>query len=333
MTTGLHRRRLLTVLPALALLPLARPARAQIDQSVRTIRIVVPFAAGGVPDVVARVIAEPLSRILEKTVIVENRPGAGGTLGATAVARSPADGSTLFIGTSAFILNKALNPALPYDPVADFTSICEVANSPNVFVVGAKLGISSMAEFISYAKSRTDGVSYASPGIGTTPQLAVELLRVRAGLPLVHVPFNNAPQIIQALDTGVVPFSCAAAPLVQAHVASGALKALAVTSAKRWAGMPNVPTMAEVGFPDFVLDTMIMLAAPAHLDPSVRKQLSDATQAALKQADVRSMLERVGFDVVARSADQLDARIRSEVILWHDIVRDTQAAAKFQPKP
>jgi tripartite-type tricarboxylate transporter receptor subunit TctC len=289
----------------------------------RPVKVVVPFAAGGPPDFVARVVADPLALELGGTVVVDNRPGAGGTTGVISVARAEPDGHTLLIGTSAYIVNKALNEQLSYDPIKDFTPICEIANAPNVFVVNAKLGVNSLKEFTAFARSQPNGVNYSSPGIGTTPQLSSELLRLRANIAMEHIPYNSGPQAAQAVLANLVQLSCSAIPLVQPHIEAGTLKPLAVTSATRWRGMPDVPVMAEAGFDDFVLDTMVMLAGPGRLPAAITATLSDAMQAILARPAIREALQRGGFDVVAKPPAALADRIFKEVPMWHHIISVT----------
>lgn len=289
----------------------------------RPVRIVVPFGAGGPPDLVARVLADPLAKRLNATIVVENRPGAGGTTGVMSVARAEPDGYTLLIATSAYIVNKALNEQISYDPIKDFTPICEVANAPNVFVVNAKLGVNSLKEFIAFAKSQPKGVNYASPGLGTTPQLSCELLRVRANIPMEHVPYNSGPQAVQALLTDLVQLFCSASPLVQPHIDSGALKPIAVTSSTRWRGLPNVPTMQEAGFDNFVTDTMVMMAGPDRLPQEITAKISTAMQEILSEPAIQQALHHGGFEVVAKPAPALAARIAKEVPMWRDIVQAT----------
>jgi len=289
----------------------------------RPVKVVVPFGAGGPPDLVARLLADPLAKEINGTVVVENRAGAGGTTGVTSVARAEPDGYTLLIATSAYIVNKALNDQISYDPIGDFTPICEVANAPNVFVVNANLGINSLKEFVTFAKSQPKGVHYSSPGLGTTPQLSCELLRVRTNISMEHVPYNSGPQAAQALLTNLVQLFCSAIPLVQPHIDAGTMKPLAVTSATRWRGLPNVPTMHEAGFDDFVTDTMVMLAGPARLPPDITAKLSNVAQAILAQPAIQQALQRGGFDVVAKPPAALAARIAKEVPMWRDIVTIT----------
>src|SRR5262249_21069342 len=233
---------------------------------------------------------------------------------------SEPDGYTLLIATSAYIVNKALNDQISYDPIRDFTPICEIANAPNVFVVSSKLGVNSLNEFVAFAKSQPKGVHYSSPGLGTTPQLSCELLRVRANISMEHVPYNSGPQAAQALLTNLVQLFCSAMPLVQPHIDAGTLKPLAVTSATRWRGLPDVPTMQEAGFDDFVTDTMVMLAGPARLPREVTAKLSEVMQTILIQPAIRQALQRAGFDTVAKPPAALAARIAKEVPMWRDIV-------------
>jgi tripartite-type tricarboxylate transporter receptor subunit TctC len=320
------RRRVLGLLTRAlgAMVPIALTRRhADAAWPERPVRLVVPFAAGGPPDFVVRILADPLSAELGGAVVVDNRPGAGGITGVTNVARSEPDGYTLLICTSAYILNKALNDQVGYDPVKDFTPICEVANAPNVFVVNAKLGVNSLGEFVAFARGQPNGVSYSSPGTGTTPQLSSELLRVRTNISMAHVPYNSGPQAAQAVLSNLVQLSCSAIPLVQPHIAAGTLKPLAVTSGTRWRVLPDVPTMAEVGFDDFILDTMVMLAAPAHLPPQILAKLSAAMQTILARPAIHDALQRGGFDVVAKPANELAARISKEIEMWQNIVTVT----------
>lgn len=317
------RRSVLAMAAGLATAASVRAHATPSDWPAHPIRLIVPFAPGGPPDVVARVIADPLSQALKGTIVVENKAGAGGTLGVMDVAHSDPDGYTLLIGTSALVVNKAVNPTLKYDPEADLTPICEIANAPNVFVTSSKMGIDTLPQFIAYARATPNGASYSSPGRGTTPQLSSELLRARAGINLTHVPYNSGPMAVQALLSGLVQLSCTALPLVQPQIEAGALKALAVTGPQRWRALPNVPTMAEAGFPDFVLDTMVMLEAPARIDAWIVDKLSQSIQQVLRDPAIRKVLETSGFDVVAKGPAQLANRIHKEIKQWNEVVATT----------
>jgi tripartite-type tricarboxylate transporter receptor subunit TctC len=315
---------------AAAALPGSRAAGAPLGAAwpPRVIRIVVPFGPGGPPDLVARVLTEPLSKALGTTVVVENRLGAGGTTGVISVVRADPDGGTLLVCTSSFILNKALNAQLPYEPSKSLSPICEIANAPNVFAVNVKLGVGTLKEFVALAASQPEGLHYASPGLGTTPQVSSELLCSRAGIKLVHVPYNTGPQAVQALLTGLVQFICMAAPLLQPHIEAGTFKALAVTSPQRWRALPDVPTMREAGFDNFETDTLLLLAGPPGLPPAIVDTIAEASQAILRQPDIRAALEKAGMDVVAKGPEALAARIARDERMWDDIVKATGLNSK-----
>jgi tripartite-type tricarboxylate transporter receptor subunit TctC len=172
-------------------------------------------------------------------------------------------------------------------------------------------------------RSRPDGLHYSSPGLGTTPQVSSELLRVRAGIKLVHVPYNNGPQAVQAVITDLVQLSCMAVPLLQPQIDAGTLKALAVTSPRRWRALPDVPTMKEAGFDDFETDTLIMLAGPPNLPSEIVTPVADAMQALLQRPELRASLEKAGLDVTARGPAQLAARIAHDERMWTEIVKST----------
>ena len=290
----------------------ARPLAAQLATALtggrahaawpdRLVKIVVPFGAGGPPDLVARVLADPLAKELNATVVVENRPGAGGTTGVTGVARSEPDGYTLLIATSAYIVNKALNDKLSYDPIADFTPICEIANAPNVFVVNANLGVNSLKDFVAYAKRQPNGVNYSSPGLGTTPQLCCELLRVRAGIPMEHVPYNSGPQAVQALLTNLVQLFCSAVPACAAAHRFRTTEADSRHQRDALARPAGRPDHAGVRFRRF--------RARYHGDAGwtgpvcraeITTKVSNVLQTILSRPEIRQSLERAGFDVVAK---------------------------------
>lgn len=313
---------------SLAATTILQVPKAQASWPPRIVRIVVPFGPGGPPDLVARVITEPLSKAIGTTVVVENKPGAGSTTGVISVVRAAPDGGTLLLCTSAFILNKVLNDQIPYEPTKSLTPICEIANAPNVFVVNPKLGVNTLKEFVELARSRADGLHYSSPGLGTTPQVSSELLRVRAGIRLVHVPYNNGPQAAQAVITDFVQLSCMAVPLLQPHIDAGALKALAVTSPTRWRALPNVPTMREAGFDSFETDTLVMLAGPPNLPSQIVTPVADAMITLLHQPELRATLEKAGLDITARGPDQLAMRIANDEKMWNEIARSTGLTSK-----
>ena len=195
--------------------------------------------------------------------------GAGGNIGIGSVARADPDGYTLLVTSSAFVLNPSLYANVPYDPFTDFAPISEMVASPNVFLARPDLGVSSIKELVALARKEPDKLNYGSPGVGTTPQLAAELLKVREKINMVQVQHAGAGPAVQAILSGTVPVACVALPPAQPHILAGKLKALAVTSEKRASGLPDVPTMTELGYKDFVLDTMQALLAPAKTPPEI----------------------------------------------------------------
>ena len=289
----------------------------------KPLRIIVPFAPAGPVDVVARLVSVPLGEALKTSVVIENRAGAGGNIGIGAVARGDADGYSILMCSSAFMLNPSLYDNVPYDAVADFAAVSEMATSPNVFVANPSLGVSTIADLVALAKKEPDKLNYASPGTGTTPQLSAEVLKVRAGIKMAHVSHNGAGPAIQAVLAGTTQIACTALPPAQPHVEAGKLKALAVTGDKRWFALPQVPTMAEAGFKDFVHDTVIVMAAPVKTPGDVVARLAKEVNAALARPDIKERLQKAGFEVLAKGPDVLKARIAREVPMWKAVVAQT----------
>ena len=286
----------------------------------RTVRIVVPFAAGGPSDLTARLMGDKLREALGQTFIVENRSGAGGNLGIAQVARSAADGYTLLVVSSAFVVNPGLYRQVPYDPFKDFSPIAELDTSPNVFVATPASGVGSIAELVARAKANPTELSYASAGIGTTPHLAGELLKITAGIDIVHVPFPGAGPAIQAILAGTVPLMCASLPGAHPAIMAGTLRALAITGAERWFDMPDVPTMLELGYAGFVSDTFHCMLAPAGTPSDIVDRLAGASLAALKQPDFHGKLRTLGFEVIGKGPDGLRRRIAEEVPRFRDLI-------------
>ena len=286
----------------------------------RTVRIVVPFAAGGPSDLTARLMSAKLGEALGQTFVVENRGGAGGNLGIAQVARSAPDGYTLLVVSSAFVVNPGLYKQVPYDPFKDFAPVAELDTSPNVFVATPASGITTIAELVARAKAKPDELSYASAGIGTTPHLAGELLKIAAGIDLTHVPYPGAGPAIQAILGGTVPLMCASLPGAHPSILAGTLRALAVTGATRWFDMPDVPTMLELGFSGFVSDTFHCMLAPAGTPAAVVDRLAAVSLDALKEPAFHDKLRTLGFEVIANGPDGLRRRIAEEVPRFRDLI-------------
>jgi tripartite-type tricarboxylate transporter receptor subunit TctC len=286
----------------------------------RPIKIVVPFAPAGPTDIMARIVAQHLGDAMGGTAIVENKPGAGGNIGIGGVAHAEPDGYTLLITSSAYVVNPGLYAKIPYDPYKDFAPIAELGTSPNVILVNPTLGINSVADLVARAKADPNELNYASPGIGTTPHLSGELFKIVAGIQITHVPFSGAGPAIQAILSGTTQVAFAALPPAHPHIESGALKALAVTGAHRWFDLPDVPTMVELGYKDFISDTFQGFLAPAKTPPAVVEQLAAKSIEILKMPKIAEQLRNNGFEVLANGPDGMRKRIDDEVPKWRDIV-------------
>jgi tripartite-type tricarboxylate transporter receptor subunit TctC len=292
----------------------------------RPIKIIVPFAPGGPTDIMARIVATHLGEAIGGTLVVENRPGAGGNIGIGIAAHADPDGYTLLITSSAYVVNPGLYAKIPYDPYKDFAPIAELGTSPNVILVDPKLGVNSIADLVARAKANPNELNYASPGIGTTPHLSGELFKITAGVNLTHVPFSGAGPAIQAILAGTTQVAFAALPPAHPHIESGALRALAVTGEHRWFDLPNVPTMIELGYKDFISDTLQGFLAPAKTPPAVVELLAARSTEILKVAKTAEQLRNDGFEVIANGPDGMKKRIDDEVPKWRDII--TRAGIK-----
>jgi tripartite-type tricarboxylate transporter receptor subunit TctC len=281
---------------------------------------VVPFAPAGPTDIMARILASHLGDAIGGTVIVENKPGAGGNIGIGGVAHAEPDGYTLLLTSSAYVVNPGLYAKIPYDPYKDFAPIAELGTSPNVILVNPALGINSIADLVARAKANPDELNYASPGIGTTPHLSGELFKIVAGVQVTHIPFSGAGPAIQAILSGTTQVAFAALPPAHPHIESGALKALAVTGTHRWFDLPDVPTMIELGYKDFISDTFQGFLAPAKTAPAIIELLSAKSIEILKVSKTADQLRNNGFEVLANGPDGMRKRIDDEVPKWRDIV-------------
>ena len=268
----------------------------------------------------ARILVAHLGEAIGGTVIVENKPGAGGNIGIGIAAHAEPDGYTLLITSSAYVVNPGLYAKIPYDPTTDFAPIAELGTSPNVILVDPKLGVNSVADLIARAKANPDELNYASPGIGTTPHLSGELFKIVGGVQITHVPFSGAGPAIQAILSGTTQVAFAALPPAHPHIESGALKALAVTGVHRWFDLPEVPTMVELGYKDFISDTFQGFLAPAKTSPAIVEQLSARSIEILKRPAIAEQLRNNGFEVIANGPDGMRKRIDDEVPKWRDIV-------------
>ena len=312
----------LFVAAAIALLaPFVSEAKAQ-KYPERPVKIVLPFGAGGVADVTARILAEKLGDRLGQRFVVENMPGAGGISAANAVIGAPADGYTIGFVTNGTAISAAQFKNLPFDPVRDFAPITLVAVSPNVLVVNPSIAAASVGELVALVKASPGKYSFASPGVGSTPHLSGALFKHAFGLDLVHVPFNGAGPAITSTIAGHTPIAFTALPPAVAHAQSGKLRALAVMSAKRAVALPDVPTIAEAGVSDQEADTLTGLLAPAGTPEEIVDLLQRQVARIVALPDVKERLTALGFEPVADTPEQFGALIKVEMAKWGRVVRE-----------
>jgi len=286
----------------------------------RPVRIVVPYAAGGTSDFVARLLGQKLGERLSTAFVVENKPGAGGRLGFETVAKAPADGYTLASTDSSYSMLPALYGRLPYDP-GDLQPISLLTQVPLVLVVAEKTGFRTLADLVAHAKAHPGRLSYGSGGIGSATHLAGELLRHAAGIDLLHVPFKGAGEAMTAVIGGTVDLLVTAAPTAAPHVKTGRVRGLAVTGTRRAAAMPETPTSAEAGLPGFAMTGWVGLTAPRGTHPDIVQKLHTEAVAALTAPDVQARLASLGAEVVGSTPATFGQIMAEETRRWSEIVR------------
>ncbi|HEY1311690.1 MAG TPA: tripartite tricarboxylate transporter substrate binding protein [Pseudolabrys sp.] len=322
-------RRVFLQTAAAASLLIATGARAQSAWPDRPVKLIVPYPAGGSTDVLARIIGERMNQIFNQTFVIENRPGAGGNIGIAAVTTSPPDGYTIGAATIGhFAINQFLYKDMPYDSDRDMIPVSLTWELPNVFVVSAEhVPAKTIAEFITWAKQKGH-VSFGSPGVGTTPHLCGVLFAKRSGLDAVHVPFRGAAQTIPAMLSGAVDYAidnlASYVPLIQA----GKMRALAVTSAKRWTTLPDVPTMGEAGLNDFVVTSWGAFVVPAATPRPIVAKLSAAMKKIAADEDVQKRFLLAGARCISSTPEEAIAYAKKERALWKDVV----ALSGLQPQ-
>jgi tripartite-type tricarboxylate transporter receptor subunit TctC len=309
---------------AAALLTLA-PAGDAAAQSFpsKPVRIIVPFPAGGTADILARILAEKMAPSLGQPVVVENRAGAAGGIGAALAAKSPPDGHTLFMGTTGTqTINPVINPKLEYDPLKDFVPVSNFAASPFVLVTHPSLPAKTLRELIATAKDQPKKLQYATFGTGSSAHMTGEMFASRAGVQLVHVPYKGAPQAITDVIAGHVHMTFSLLPTVLPHIKAGSVRALAVAAPQRDASLPEVPTFIEAGLDNFVSDSWYGLLAPAGTPPAVVARLNAEVHKVVAMPDVKQRLEKDGAVAVAGTPEQFAEQIRRELGLWQKVARD-----------
>jgi tripartite-type tricarboxylate transporter receptor subunit TctC len=319
------RRRVIKLASALAA-GVAAPALLRIGSALaafpdRPVRIVVANTPGGPSDIVGRITAAAVEQKTGKSFIIDNRGGAGSNIGMGFVAHADADGYTILLATNAFSVNVSLYNKIPYDPWKDFVTISELATSPNTFVVKSELPAKTIKEFVTLAKASPEKFNVSTPPIGTTPQLQAEVLKFRAGIPkLEGVVFKGGGDALQALLSGTVQLSSGSLPPAHPHIKAGTLRCLAVTGDSRWPDMPDVPTMEQEGFKDFVFATDTSLLAPAKTPPEIVSWLEKETLAVLGTPEMKEKLFKAGFQVRPKDSKAARARMDKEIGMFRDII-------------
>jgi tripartite-type tricarboxylate transporter receptor subunit TctC len=294
----------------------------------KPLRIVVPAAAGGGADTLGRLLAQQLGQVLSQNVVVENRTGAGGNLAAEFVARSAKDGNTLLLAdTAQLAINPALYKSIAIDPQRDFDPIARIASFPFVLVTGPGSGIKTVAELTSYARANPGKLAYASAGVGTPQHLGGEMLAQRANLSLVHVPYRGGAPALTDVVAGQIPVGFIGIPPTLPYLQKGALHALAVSSSKRSAVLPAVPTMAEAGIPGYEAEVWFALVAPSGVPEALLQRLEQAVGQVLGQAVFREKLASLGYEPGGSTRQELAQLIRTEAVKWQDLVRKSGATA------
>jgi tripartite-type tricarboxylate transporter receptor subunit TctC len=296
----------------------------------KPVRVVVGFAPGGPTDVIARIVSDKLSASLGKQFFVVNQPGAGSNTATGMVATSPADGYTLLVVSTGFVVNPSLFAKVPYDPVKDFAPITIVAVSPNVVTVHPSVPAKTLKELIDVIKANPGKYSFAAPGVGSTPHLSGEIFRLTFGLDLPTVQFTGAGPAMQSTVGGHTPVAFSALPPAAPQVKEGTLRALGVTAAKRASALPDVPTFAEAGISGQEAYTLTGILAPAGTPKAIIDLLHGEIVKLVAQPDVRKRLDDLGFEVVANSPDQFAAQIKTEMQKWAKVIGDAKIKVEGQ---
>jgi len=294
------------------------------DYPSHPVKIIAPFAAGGPSDIIARILADKLSSSLKQQFYVEDHAGAGGNIGMTQVARSAADGYTILVASSSFIVNPSLYAHNPYDPYKDFAPVTLAVDSPNGLFVHPSVPAKTVKELIALMKADPGKYPIANSGLGTTPMLASELFKLSFKLDVTTVPYNGGAPVIQAVVGNQTPTGFATLPPAYPQLVAGTLRALAVTSAKRAESLPDVPTMAEAGVEGQESDTMQGIFVPAGTPPDVVALLNREIVKALKLPDVQAKCKQIGFDVVGDTPEEFSAYIKKEIDKWHKVIVDAK---------
>ena len=312
----------LTAAIAASLLGLPLTAAAQAWPA-KPVRMVIPFPAGGATDIIGRTIAQKLGAALGQQVVVDNKPGAGGTIGADMVAKAPADGYTILMATSStHSIGPALNPKMPYDAFKDFAPVAHVANAPSVLVVGSSSPAATAQDLVKLLKANPGKYNFGSSGIGTYPHLAAEMFKWRAGgLFVVHIPYRGTGLVVTDLIAGQIAFLMDSIVSAQTHIAAGRVRPLAVSGSARSASLPTVPTFAEQGVPGMDFSNWFGVFAPAGTPPDIVARLNRELNAIVKDPEVVTILARSGAEAMGSTPAQFGKVIRDEHDNWKVVIQ------------
>jgi tripartite-type tricarboxylate transporter receptor subunit TctC len=302
-----------------------RPGRAQGGAwPERAVTIVVCFPPGGATDILTRIVAQPLGEALGRPVVIENRGGAGGNIGMGHAARQAPDGYTILATSSAYVVNPSLYPNTPYDPFRDFVPISMLGAAPNVIAVRPDSSFHALGDVIAHARANPGRLNYTTSGVGTTPHLAGEVLKLRTGIDMVHVPFSGAGPATQAVLAGTVPIYLAAFGSVGMQVRAGQLRVLAQTGARRMEDIAEVPTLGELGIEDAVSETFLALFAVAGTPQPILDRLSHEVEAILRRPEIRERFRQTGTPVIGGGPEPLRERVAREVPMWREVIRQAR---------
>ena len=318
-----RRRHMIAVAAALCAGPLPHTTvHAQDQWPSKPIRLIVPFTPGGVTDTSGRLIAENLGKRLGQQVVVDNKPGASGNIGTALAKAAPADGYTLVLGfDGTMVINPHVFSKLPFDTVKDFTPVGKIGDATLILVANPDVPVKGLADVIALSKSRPGGLSFGTSGTGGTPHIAGELLKLRTGANLTHVPYKGGGQAMTDVLGGTIPLVYTAVAGAHGHVKSGKLKALAVSSAQRTSALPDVPTFVESGVPDFVVNSWVGLLAPAGTPSAVVTRLNTELNAVLNDATVREKLRVMGIEPAPGTPEQYRDEIRRDLDRYGAVVK------------
>jgi tripartite-type tricarboxylate transporter receptor subunit TctC len=287
----------------------------------KPVRIIVPFTPGSATDTMARPVADKLSAALGQQFLVENRPGAGGTIGIAALAKSPPDGYTLAVVSTGHVVNPVLYANLQYDTLKDFSGVAPLAGQPSVLVVAPSLGVRTVKELVAMAKQKPGQLNYATAGTGSAAHISAEKFRMAAGIDAVHVPLKGSPESVTETMGGRTHFTWTPLTTAIGQIRGGQLLALAVSTGKRSAALPEVPTIAEAGFPRGEFNFWVGMLAPAHTPPDVLGRLNSEIQKALAAADMQERLAKLGAEPMTMSPQQFDAFLKEEYAVLGEVMR------------